>query len=497
MMGLAFVASLAAAIMGAPAPSSIALRWQRSLDVSKAQDGLEGLQVLGVADGLAVIRHDDDFLLFRTDTGAPAGKLTLGDAPVIFAAGQLVVLDRDELVAHAVAADGFQKRWQVPVLRRALLPFGTWLTSAESGRTVLLTGGACGDGCPNEGNPHHAGELVAVDVTAGTTRWRSAASDEAGIDALATAGDRFIVASRCEAIARAADTGRVLWRTGRCHSNSDQKAIVTSAGDAVFFTPGGRQLARLQRTTGHRRWEVGLGGMEAVALAATDDAVYVALREGTRFARPRPIAVRALDAATGRRLWEHAFDVRRLLVADRHSLVVEEMGADARTRLSLVDRTSGDVRDAFRVGRGGGVEIEHPPAGPPRLVVGSSVGVLGLGLAERPATSTPRRIPGRLTGAGGAPLAGFPILYEARAPGWPTRTVTTDAKGEFEITVDAPDIVPIWLQPDAVEHHRAATGRGNRRWSCLSEPDVHYVVGPRAGAPARLDTALFCFDPLD
>jgi outer membrane protein assembly factor BamB len=492
MTGVVLVASLAAAVVGARSPSFIVLRWQAPLDVSEVE-GAPAVQ--GVANGLAVVRRDDDCLLFSADTGTALGKLAVGDAQVVLTAGHLVVLDHETLVGYAVGAGGVQKRWRIPVASQALIPRGSRLDAVDDGRTVLLSGSACGDRCPNEGNPDRPGELVAVDVTDGTTRWRRT-SDGPGIDALAVAGDRYVVASRCEAIAHAGDTGRVLWRTGRCRSDSDEKALVTSTDDAVFFSPAGRKLAKLERMTGRRRWNIALGGMAAVALAATDSAVYVGLREGTRFARPRPSAVRAFDAATGRPLWEHAFDVRRLLVADGQSLVVEEMGKGARTRLSLVDRATGDVRDTFRVGRGEGVQIERGPGGQGRLVVGSSVGVLGLGLAAQPAVAAPRRIPGRLT-ATGAALAGFPILYEARGPGWPTHTVTTDAKGEFEIVIDAPDVVPIWLLPEAVERHRQATSAGNPRWDCMSEPRVHYALGARASAPARLDTGLICFDPLE
>jgi hypothetical protein len=31
----------------------------------------------------------------------------------------------------------------------------------------------------------------------------------------------------------------------------------------------------------------------------------------------------------------------------------------------------------------------------------------------------------------------------------------------------------------------------------MAEPSIHYVVGARASTPARLDTGLICFDPLD
>jgi len=490
--GVALVASLAAAVVGARSTSFIEVRWQAPLDVPEVGDEPN---VLGVANGLAVIRRDGDCLLFSSDTGTALGKLAVGDAQVIFTAGHLAVLDHETLVGYELGGGGFQTRWRIPMVSRALIPYGSRLDAVDDGRTVLVTGSACGDRCPNEGNPDHPGELVAIDFIDGTTKWRRA-SDGRGIDALAAAGDRFIVASRCEAIAHAGDTGRVLWRTGGCHIDSDEKALVTSTGDAVFFSPAGRKLTKLERTTGRKRWEVALGGMVAVALAATDRAVYVALREGTRFARPRAGAVRAFDAATGRRLWEHALDVRRLVVADGQSLVVEEMGKSARTRLSLVDRVTGDVRDTFRVGRGEGVQIERKPGGTPRLVVGSSVGVLGLGLTAQPAVAPPRRIRGRLTATGGA-LAGFPILYEARGADWPTRTVTTDAQGEFEIVIDAPDVVPIWLRPDAVERHRQATSGGNPRWDCMPKPSVQYVVGARASTPARLDIWLVCFDPLE
>jgi len=63
MTGVALVASLAAAAMGARFPSFIELRWQAPLDVSEVLE--DKPNVLGVANGVAVIRRDGDCLLSR------------------------------------------------------------------------------------------------------------------------------------------------------------------------------------------------------------------------------------------------------------------------------------------------------------------------------------------------------------------------------------------------------------------------------------------------
>src|SRR5689334_20633808 len=100
MTGVALVASLAAAAMGARFPSFIELRWQAPLDVSEALD--DEPNVLGVANGVAVIRRDGDCLLLSSETGTALGKLAVGDAQVVFAAGHLVVLDHETLAGYAV-----------------------------------------------------------------------------------------------------------------------------------------------------------------------------------------------------------------------------------------------------------------------------------------------------------------------------------------------------------------------------------------------------------
>jgi len=256
MAGAALIASLAG-ILASTGPF-IELRWQTPVTTAPIHEAPE---VLGVANDRAVVQHDDDCLLLDA-TGSVLAKRRFGDAPLALASRQLVALEGAAVVGYATDA-GFEARWRLPAVQRTLLPYGTRLSAVEAEHVLLLTGRGCGARCPNESNLDHPSELLAVDAATGAVRWRRSSGRE--VDEAAAEGDRFLVASRCEAIAYQADSGRLLWRTGRCRRDSDDQSRIALADDAVYFTPAGQKLVKLDPKGGRERWKIPLGGMAATA----------------------------------------------------------------------------------------------------------------------------------------------------------------------------------------------------------------------------------------
>ena len=489
------LAALLAAVTAVPAPDGQAradarpadaflqLLWHAPVEVDEDE---KGPRVFGAAGGLVVVRHDEQVLLFDARTGAVTARLTLGPAPAVLAAGWLVAHESEALVGYQVTPGGFLRRWTIAASSEAMLPYGTELVAAATGGTVVLTGVTCGSRCRNQRNVGHFSEMIAVDVATGLVRWRRPAVLET-LDAVAAAGDRIVVVSRGEAAAHDAASGRQLWRAGGRH-DGDDPSVLAAVGKDVFFAPagthsapGGRHGARVAGGPARRHGgpELDSHTKHAVRRSArrlTLDAAAPRARPRAR-RRYRPLALEPSlrraglgprrradpdcggdgaglgDAAAAGRARERQ-DPRCVSSRPRH----RRGGRTHRHDGGRDSRRQQRRRDLARLACGG-----RPGHAPVDLRTSTGTGA-------------------RLTDGA---LAGFPVNYEARAPGWPVRTVTTDARGELSIAIDAPDVVPLWLDGKAIERHSSATGGGRLRWSCVAMPRFHFVLGP---TPGRVDS---------
>ncbi|HEU5383797.1 MAG TPA: PQQ-binding-like beta-propeller repeat protein, partial [Ktedonobacteraceae bacterium] len=204
----------------------------------------------------------------------------------------------------------------------------------------------------------NTGDLSAVDARQGTLRWRwQAQSQRHNITALSGVDQSMLAVStsfraqlnRSEATLSVLDsqTGRVLWSfpvpalqsIGFCPVLTLQDGIVYLSGTDRTGQPAGPHslCLALDLQTGVQKWTADVGEYRGVTPPIVSDArVYLAT-----FEVPRGHSffgyLHALDAQTGREIWKHPFETRRI----QESVVAGTEIFVAGTRFEVVDAATG------------------------------------------------------------------------------------------------------------------------------------------------------------
>ena len=166
---------------------------------------------------------------------------------------------------------------------------------------------------PDAGKPRlHAeggtnGVVIAVEISTGKEKWRTALGSHMAASGPALVEGVLYCAGNTEAMALRASDGTVLWRTARTQkARSSQKNGVINITPTppvavtkdVFVTALEKTVDAFDRKDGSLRWSVKRKhDVGAMTLAAARHVVYTAASHSG--------IVQAIDAASGKLLWEH------------------------------------------------------------------------------------------------------------------------------------------------------------------------------------------------
>jgi outer membrane protein assembly factor BamB len=181
------------------------------------------------------------------------------------------------------------------------------LTGERTERMIPIMNG------PDAGKPRlHAeggtnGVVIAVEISTGKEKWRTAIGSHMAASGPALVEGVLYCAGNTEAMALRASDGMVLWRTARTQkARASQKNGVINITPTppvavtkdVFVTALEKTVDAFDRKDGSLRWSVKRKhDVGAMTLAAARHVVYTAASHSG--------IVQAIDAASGKLLWEH------------------------------------------------------------------------------------------------------------------------------------------------------------------------------------------------
>nr|WP_235019618.1 PQQ-binding-like beta-propeller repeat protein [Natrialba sp. INN-245] len=220
----------------------------------------------GVADARA---PSNDAVQWQTQLSPTEGGLSVADGQVLVTAGNLVALDAD---------DG-SKRWEADIGHSLDAP------PAVTSDTAYVTAW--------NGGPDTDRGVAAVDLEDGSLRWR--AITDVDVSSAPTLADGVVYVGGSlnseDVVALEATDGSERWRV-----QVGQYATTPAVADGTVYVGGGSEHAAyaLEAATGEERWRVETDGRVWGAPIAVDDTVYVGSRGGT---------VYALEPADGETRW--------------------------------------------------------------------------------------------------------------------------------------------------------------------------------------------------
>jgi outer membrane protein assembly factor BamB len=218
---------------------------------------------------------------------------------------------RNRLTADPVAGGGRVFTLDaIAGLRAFSVASGELLWSADLTAGFDRGGNVSGGGLALSGDTLYAttgyGELVALDASSGTVRWRQRLG--AGIGTPTVAGNSVYVVSRDNrAWSISTDVGRIRWELPSAPADAllTGGAAPAVAGATVIFPFGTGELVATQRDSGVRTWATAVaGGRQGVAYSNINDITGdPVVAGGTVYAGNQSGRVVALDAASGERRW--------------------------------------------------------------------------------------------------------------------------------------------------------------------------------------------------
>jgi outer membrane protein assembly factor BamB len=130
---------------------------------------------------------------------------------------------------------------------------------------------------------HYQGEVLALDLATGRSRWRFAAEGSPAFFAsVAVTSTRVLAASRAGVLhCLARDTGREIWRF-QAGDEIDSSPVV--ARDRVLFGSRDGRLTMLRYDTGELLWSYLVGSSITAAVAVVDGWIVVGAADGVLYA---------------------------------------------------------------------------------------------------------------------------------------------------------------------------------------------------------------------
>ena len=237
---------------------------------------------------------------WKKKVGAGAGKSSALIGQPIIADGNLYVLDAN-MVLHGYTLDGVKKLWSANLAKKE--GKGGWLR-AKTGATAGGIGYDNGVIVASSGY----GEVIGVNATDGSVKWRFASENPVHSAPLVVNGRAYVVSVSSQLFALDANSCDLIWT----QSGITESARVLSSSSSVIqgdtlVTPfaSGEVIASLT-ANGRRLWNESLSRVTGGnSLAAINDiAGHPVISDGVVYAVSQSGLLAAIDIRSGVRIWE-------------------------------------------------------------------------------------------------------------------------------------------------------------------------------------------------